>query len=242
MKRPSQIVLFVLLSATLAGCSSYRFTTDIQKVSGQRSYPVKFRIVTLSYPQPPLPGDLVSFVEGYAYDEKGMFREISKDSLCGLLAEKAESRYPKLFTQQKVSFPLHVTVHCKDRRVSYESFLLEFATLAVMPVILPLPFSTRGNFEIRVDAVSGDTESRLGVASFSRKDYVWFSFSPLGLLIPPGKSEKAKFSNVGFLTSKAYSTSGELTLESISDAIAKVLQQRDLTPEIKEYIKSQRKF
>ncbi len=240
MKTCMRFFLSCILCSYMNGCASTRFTTTMGQQAIKKKVVVKFRVATLRYPKMPSRG---AFVEGYLVDASGVSRKISEQELCAMVHASAVSRYPQLFSNNSDGFPLHIVVNGRDRRTSWESFLLEVATLGIMGGILPLPFFEKGQFDVTTYAASGDKHRRIGSASFLRKDYFWLTvFSPFGLIPIPGESAKPKKSEVALMYTQTYSIGGKLTIEGFADSVAQTFQRSDLTPEINEYIKSQRKF
>lgn len=247
MKVMRKNLICLLVGTLLLGCVSRRFTTDMNRSIQRKPCPFRFNISELYY-MPPKEKD---FFWGYpsSFVTEGYFFQILNNKACikastedirKILQEKAEQRYPDLFSNAVDALPLHI--RCKVQRSSswLVSYLLQPLTLGQ----IPLPFSEEAHFRIQVylQGESVTNQHEIGEIRFSRRDFGWMSlFSPIGLTKIPGETAKPKTSGIMF-DKQARQRGGELTIESIIDSINVILQLRDLTPEIEKYIKSQRKF
>ena len=229
-------VLLVALGA-MTGCCSYRFTTTMSRPAAQPNQSVKFFVKELNYPK--VRRWAIPTIEGFSYESgKQLPTEISPDMLKGTISKTSTVRYPHLFSNQSDSIPLKVSVRIHDKHDPLMG--LKFTAFTLTGTILHLPWSDGGIFDVSVSLFAENfTPVQIGTIAFVRKDYLWISLvSPTALLNIPGESAKPKTSS----GDEALQHGGDLTVESIVDAVATILQQRDLTPEIEEYIKSQRRF
>jgi len=216
----------ICAAVLLSGCASARFTSTQTVPKITRQYPVKFCIqkdVQITGPKRRLAVD--------QQNTDATLRQITVG-----LDEVAAKRYPSLFSNEPDAIPIRVALDVKISSSIGYSLLLECATLAVMGGILPLPVAETYGFSLDVRVQNRP----LGNGAFTQKFYEWISLTPSALIPIPGKSLKPKTSGIGEAAGRR--TSLELSRESIVDALAHILQQRDLTPEIEEYIKSQRRF
>ncbi len=238
MRGVRKILSTCILLLICSGCCSARYTTTIKKQPDSRTYPVRFYIGNLKYnkmPAPPMaPWNQCYSVEAYAYKRGNI--GCSEESVRKAIEKMSIMRYPHLFCssdQDERGLPLSVSIYVNKRN---NTLLWMF----LGTYLVPLPVSERAMFHVMVHESKGGRIT--GDTSFTRKDTLWYStLSPLGLIPVPGKTDRPKLSSIIF-NGKVYAAGGDLTIEGIVDSVASILQQSDLTPEIEEYIKSQRQF
>ncbi len=238
--KPFCIIPLLLL---LCGCTSVRFTTDIHKQSLKMELPVRFRIERLSYA--PLPKqdmrEQCLWAEGFLWlnvNSVPIVADNAEERVRNMARKTAVARYPELFSEKSDSIPLDIAVRIDRTSKLWSTYLSIIPPLS----LIPIPTSDRVIFNVSASVIESGQGEALGRSVFTRRDVAWWTISsPLGLIPIPGKSNVPKISSMK-LFQESSEVGGDLTIEGFVDSIVRILQQRDLTPEIEEYIKSLRKF
>jgi len=238
MKMFLKLCLVSSFGCLLSGCGSVRFLTTIEKQKGGIVYSVKFRIEQLNYPELPqqLPDrahEQPGTIEGYCFRADGSYSGISTNQLLKVINAKAVERYPSRFSVGAEAMPIRIRLTRDGKSTGVRALFSQILVLGLLPTF----FTEQGDFELSVHA-DGSKNGYIGRSTFQRVNKGWISLiTPWAAFNVPGETHAKKTTWWA-----AIPVSGNLTIESIVDAIEQILQQRDLTPEINEYIKSQRRF
>ena len=220
-----------------SGCTSVRSTVNLNPPQDITAFSehYQFRLERLQYAEkddsdvvsslphtPPGPGERPAGLPAtYTWNEAKWFAEVKRTG---------ESRYPSLFTTGRGAYPLSVSIRVAGRATGPGTMILSFLLSGMR--ILPQPYSETIEFEVCpvLSLDNGTTRVPLATVEFQRKDVMWLSTTPLGLIPVPGRADQ-RFVHLGFFPGSPLSpdltTHYTFNVESCVDAIVLALQSSE---------------